>query len=69
MFDGRRGSSYAENLALFGLLVSEGMTNAEIAARLVVSRRTVETHVAHVLAKLDVRTRSGIARVAADRSG
>ena len=55
--------------ATVALLVSEGMTNAEIATRLVISRRTVETHVAHVLAKLDVRTRSGIARVAAERSG
>lgn len=54
--------------ATVAVLVGEGMTNAEIAARLVVSRRTVETHVAHVLAKLDVSTRSGIARLAAERS-
>jgi DNA-binding CsgD family transcriptional regulator len=54
--------------ATVALLVAEGMTNAEVATRLVVSRRTVETHVAHVLAKLALRTRSGIARVAADRS-
>ncbi|HEU5325711.1 MAG TPA: helix-turn-helix transcriptional regulator [Candidatus Limnocylindria bacterium] len=54
--------------ATVAMLVGEGMTNAEIASRLVVSPRTVETHVAHVLAKLEVRTRAGIARHAAGRS-
>jgi non-specific serine/threonine protein kinase len=44
-------------------LVAEGLTNDEIAERLVISRRTVETHIAHILAKLDVRSRVGIARV------
>jgi DNA-binding CsgD family transcriptional regulator len=44
------------------------MTNAQIARRLVVSPRTVETHVAHVFAKLEVHTRAGIARLAAERS-
>ena len=52
----------------YAMLVGEGMTNAEIASRLVVSPRTVETHVAHVLAKLEVRTRAGIARLAVGRS-
>jgi DNA-binding CsgD family transcriptional regulator len=47
-------------------LIGEGMTNAEIADRLVVSQRTAEHHVAAVLAKLGVSTRRDAARHAAD---
>ena len=43
-------------LEVFGL-IAEGLSNREIAERLGVSEHTAKTHVAHVLAKLELRDR------------
>jgi DNA-binding CsgD family transcriptional regulator len=48
--------------------VEEGLSNPEIAARLLLSRRTVATHVSHILKKLNVNSRTDIAREAALRT-
>jgi DNA-binding CsgD family transcriptional regulator len=48
--------------------VEEGLSNPEIAARLLLSRRTVATHVSHILKKLDVHSRIDIARESALRT-
>jgi DNA-binding CsgD family transcriptional regulator len=48
--------------------VEEGLSNPEIAARLMLSRRTVATHVSHILKKLNVVTRTDIARESALRA-
>lgn len=61
----RRPRSGWESLTVTELdiatLVGAGMTNVQIASRLTVSPRTVQTHVTHVLSKLDLRRRAEIA--------
>ncbi len=49
-------------------LVAEGMSNAQIAARLTISPRTVQSHLRHIQAKLDARNRSEIAAHAVQRA-
>ncbi len=46
--------------------IALGSTNSEIADRLYVSVRTVETHRAHVQQKLNIRTRAQLVRFARD---
>jgi DNA-binding NarL/FixJ family response regulator len=65
-----RGASASRNGASSGLgaltareaevlaLLAEGLTQAEIAAQLVLSPRTVGTHIQHILTKLEVHNRA-----------
>ena len=48
-------------------LVAQGMSNPQIADKLFLSRRTVQTHVSHVLTKLELHSRTEIAREASIR--
>jgi predicted ATPase/DNA-binding CsgD family transcriptional regulator/class 3 adenylate cyclase len=49
-------------------LVAAGLTNAQIGARLFISRATVKTHLVHVYAKLGINSRTELATRAAARS-
>ena len=49
-------------------LVAQGMSNKEIAGRLVISTRTVEAHVEHILTKLAFTSRSQIAAWMTERA-
>ncbi len=42
-------------------LLAQGLTNKEIASRLVISQRTAETHVDHILSKLGMTSRGQVA--------
>ena len=48
-------------------LIALGYTSAEIAGKLHLSRRTVETHRARIFQKLELRTRAELVRFALDR--
>jgi predicted ATPase/class 3 adenylate cyclase/DNA-binding CsgD family transcriptional regulator len=49
-------------------LVAEGLTNQQIAERLIMGRATVKTHLEHIFAKLGVTTRTELALQAAQRN-
>jgi DNA-binding CsgD family transcriptional regulator/tetratricopeptide (TPR) repeat protein len=60
------GGLTARELEVLDLIV-EGLRNAEIAERLVITEKTVGHHVSAILAKLGVRSRYDAARLAQDR--
>lgn len=51
-----------------GDLIAEGLSNKDIAAALVVSQRTVESHVEHILKKLGFTSRAQVAAWIAERA-
>jgi ATP/maltotriose-dependent transcriptional regulator MalT len=52
------------------VLVAEGLTNVEVAARLFLSKHTVDSHLRKIFTKLEIKRRVELARlVARDRSG
>jgi DNA-binding CsgD family transcriptional regulator len=57
----RRPSTLSPREAEVAKLVAEGLTNRQIAERLVISERTAQNHVQHILTKLGFTTRSQIA--------
>ena len=66
---GRGGTAVPEKLRSFGVtsremdvlvLVADGLTNAEIAARLFLSSRTIDTHVGRLLAKTGAGGRAAL---------
>ncbi len=54
---------------LVATYVATGLTNPQIATEMLISRRTVESHLYHVFAKLEVTNRTALAIVAVARSG
>jgi DNA-binding NarL/FixJ family response regulator len=56
-----RANQLARREVGVGRLVAEGLTNKEIASRLYLSDRTVESHVRHILNKLGLASRVQIA--------
>jgi len=54
-------SSRAPTEHAVAALVAEGLSNPQIGERLYISSRTVQTHLAHVFAKLDIIARAQLA--------
>jgi DNA-binding CsgD family transcriptional regulator len=50
-------------------MAAKGMSNREIAEALFITRRTVETHLTHAYAKLEISARDGLAEALARTGG
>ena len=66
---GRGGGSWRPDQARAGdrRPARRGLTNREIAARLVIAQRTAETHVDHILSKLGMTSRAQVAAWVAEQ--
>ncbi len=59
----RGWDSLSPTEARIAALVAQGLSNPQIGEQLFLSRRTIQTHVSHILSKLDVRSRVEITRL------
>ncbi|MCO6004527.1 LuxR C-terminal-related transcriptional regulator [Actinoallomurus purpureus] len=59
--DGRRGTYLTHRERQIAELIAQGLSNKQIAARLLIAQRTAESHVEHVLGKLGFTSRAQIA--------
>ena len=69
VLSGERGTELTAREWEVAELVADGMSNKEIAAALVTSRRTAESHVENILRKLGFTTRTQVAVWVAQRGG
>ncbi|GAA1584027.1 hypothetical protein GCM10009678_78380 [Actinomadura kijaniata] len=69
VLNGSAGPSLTPRELQIAELVADGLTNREIADRLVIAKRTADSHVEHILAKLRFSSRSQIAEWFAGRAG
>lgn len=60
-----RPLSYREREVLIG--IAEGLSNKQLALRLGISARTIETHRGHIMHKLDIHSVAGLTRFAISR--
>jgi DNA-binding NarL/FixJ family response regulator len=65
--DDRTSSPLTRREAEIALLIAQGLSNREIAETLVISPRTAEGHVEHILAKLGFSSRTQVAAWVTDR--
>jgi len=49
-----------------GRLVAGGLTNRQVAGKLVISKRTVDSHIEHIFAKLGLSSRTELAAILPD---
>jgi DNA-binding CsgD family transcriptional regulator len=66
--DAAKPAGLADREAEVLRLVAHGLTSAQVAEQLVISRLTVNTHLRNIYAKIGVNTRAGAARWAVEHS-
>jgi DNA-binding CsgD family transcriptional regulator len=66
---GKGFSSLTGAEAQIARLAADGITNREIAERLFLSPHTVNSHLRHIFAKLDINSRTELARIVAEQEG